>query len=104
MYLLVLSLDHCHIDIFQVAKALGASHGTSQGALPELFQHIEKFFRRLGTYTRVPPTLQMKEIMVKVIAEVLSVLAIATKELEQGKASQSIIGDGRPPSRLAYVS
>jgi hypothetical protein len=36
----------------------------------------------------------MKDIMVKVMAEVLSVLAIATKELEQGKASESIAGDG----------
>jgi hypothetical protein len=82
------SLDHCHTDIFQVAKALGASHCISQSALPELFQLIERFFIRLDTYTKVPPTLKMKEIMVKVMAEVLSVLAIATKELEQGKAGK----------------
>jgi hypothetical protein len=81
-------LGYYQTDVFQVAKALGPGHSISQRALAELFRQIEKFFRRFEIYTKVPPTQDMKEIMVKVMAEVLSVLAIATKELKQGKASE----------------
>ena len=42
----------------------------------------------------------MTEITVKVMVEVLSILAVATREIERGKASESTSGDGRP--LLAY--
>jgi hypothetical protein len=90
----------CYTCIFQVSVSLGTSHGTSLDALAELFRRIEEFFRRLETYTMIPPTPEMKEVVVKVMAEVLSVLAIATKELEQRNPSELITCDGRPP--LAY--
>jgi hypothetical protein len=35
----------------------------------------------------------MTEITVKIMVEVLSILAIATREIERGKASESISGD-----------
>jgi hypothetical protein len=35
----------------------------------------------------------MTEISVKIMAEVLSILAVATREIERGKASESICGD-----------
>jgi hypothetical protein len=66
------------------------------GAVAELFEHIEMFLRRLETYTKVPPTPEMQEVIVKVMAEVLSVLAVATKVIEQGKTSE-LITDGRRP-------
>jgi hypothetical protein len=74
-----------HTYIFQVAKALGSSQDDMEGALAELFEHIKKFFKRLEIYARVPPTEGLQEVMVKVMVGVLSVLAIATKKLEQGK-------------------
>ena len=83
-----------------MVKAFGAGQGASQGALAELFSEIGKFFRRLHTYTKVPPTAEMKEVIVRIMAEVLSILAVATRMLERGKMSESITVGRRP--LLAY--
>ncbi|KAF8267696.1 hypothetical protein EI94DRAFT_1279881 [Lactarius quietus] len=58
----------------------------SQEALIDLFERIENFFKRLETYTAVPPTAAMTEIIVKIMIEVLNIFAIATKEIRQGRA------------------
>jgi hypothetical protein len=88
------------VHIYQAVKAFGASPGASQRALAELFCQIEKFFRRLDTYAKVTPTAELKGIMVKIIAEVLSILAVATRILERGKMSELTAVGGR--SLLAY--
>ena len=67
----------------QVAKDVEAS----QDALIDLFERIENFFKRLETYTSVPPTEAMTDIIVKIMIEVLNIFAIATKEMRQGRAS-----------------
>ena len=59
----------------------------SQDALIDLFERIENFFKRLETYTSVPPTEAMTDIIVKIMIEVLNIFAIATKEMRQGRAS-----------------
>jgi hypothetical protein len=83
-----------------VAKAFGASNGNSLYAIAELFEYTEKFLRRLDTYTNIPQTPEMQEVIVKLLTEVLSVLGIATKVIGTGTSSELIIGDGRP--LLAY--
>ena len=55
--------------------------------LIELFERIESFFVRLQTHTEYPPTAQLTDVMGKVMAEVLSMLAIATKEMKRGRIS-----------------
>ncbi|KAN0127791.1 hypothetical protein V8E53_014404, partial [Lactarius tabidus] len=55
----------------------------SRDALIELFDKIENFFIRLQTYTEVPPTAAMTNVVGKIMAEVLCLLAIATKEMKQ---------------------
>ena len=67
----------------QAAKDVEAS----QDALVDLFGSIQFFFSRLESYTLVPPTDAMVEIMVKIMIEVLNIFAIATKEMGQGRAS-----------------
>ena len=62
----------------------------SQGALVDIFERIENFFRRLETYTEVPTTEAMKDIIVKIMVEVLGIFAIVTKEMKQGRASELI--------------
>ncbi|KAF8463552.1 hypothetical protein DFH94DRAFT_857982 [Russula ochroleuca] len=57
----------------------------SQTALVDLFERIENFFLRLGTYIELPPTAEMTDIIVKVMVEVLLILALVTKEIKQGK-------------------
>ncbi|KAF8463549.1 hypothetical protein DFH94DRAFT_699530 [Russula ochroleuca] len=58
---------------------------SSQGALVDLFERIENFFIRLGTYIELPPTAEMTDIIVKVMVDVLLILALVTKEMKQGK-------------------
>ena len=64
---------------------------TSKDALIELFERIENFFKRLETYTSVPPTDAMTNIIVKIMTEVLNIFAIATKEMKQGRASALLL-------------
>jgi ribosomal protein S8 len=60
----------------------------SQEALADLFERIENFFKRLESYTEVPPTDAMTGIIVKIMVEVLNIFAIATKEMKQGRAKK----------------
>ncbi|KAH9052938.1 hypothetical protein EDB83DRAFT_2394989 [Lactarius deliciosus] len=68
---------------------LVAARGTaaSRDVLIELFEKIENFFERLQTHTEAPPTVQMTNVMGKVMAEVLSMLAVATKVMYQSRMS-----------------
>lgn len=60
--------------------------------LIDLFVRMENFFRRLETYTEVPPTPPMLDIIVKIMVEVLTIVAIATTDVKQKRASESIRG------------
>lgn len=72
-----------HADVCQAAKDVNAS----EEALADLFECIENFFKRLESYTEVPPTDAMNDMVVKIMVEVLNIFAIATKEMKQGRAS-----------------
>lgn len=72
----------------QAAKAVSAD----RDVLVDLFERIENFLRRLETYVDVQPTLGMTDIIVKVMVEVLFILGIATKEINQNSASELIPG------------
>jgi hypothetical protein len=58
--------------------------------LVDIFVRIEGFFKRLESYTEVPPTAAMTDVIVKIMIEVLSILAIATKNIKQGRSSELI--------------
>jgi hypothetical protein len=62
----------------------------ARGILSELFERIENVFRRLEVYIEVPPTVGMTDALVKVMVEILRILAIVTKEIRQSRASESI--------------
>ena len=55
---------------------------------------MENFFRRLEAYIEVSQTPNMADIIVKVMIEVLFILSIATKELNQNSASELISDNG----------
>jgi hypothetical protein len=76
-----------------VAKALGASHRSTLGTLAELFKHIVKFLRCLESYMNVLPMPEIQEVVVKVMAEVLAVLAVVTKVIEQRPIRKFITND-----------
>jgi hypothetical protein len=57
-------------------------------ALVDLLESIEHFLKRLDIYTTVPPTPAMTEIVVKIMMELLSTLALVTKHIKQGRPSE----------------
>jgi len=67
----------------QAVRDTRASHGI----IVEIFERMEFFFLRLEIYTEVPPTTEMKEIIIKIMVEVLSILAVATKDINQCRMS-----------------
>ena len=62
-------------------------------ALVDMLEAIEHFLKRLDIYTEIPSTPEMDEIIVKIMVELLSTLGLATKELEQGRSSESCLAD-----------
>ena len=69
---------------FQAAK----DASPSQDKLIELFNQIERFIGRLEIYTGLTPTAAMTNITVEIMVEVLTILAIATKEVKRGRLSE----------------
>jgi hypothetical protein len=67
--------------------------GASTDALVDLFSRIEAFFKRIEAYIEVPPTVAMTDLMVKIVVEVIGILAVATREMKQGPASECFLGD-----------
>jgi len=75
-----------HIWIIQAASGVSSSYG----ALVELFECLGNFLKRLRIYTDLPLTPPMAEISVKIMVELLCVLALATKQIKQGRFSKWI--------------
>ena len=63
-----------------------ASHDT----LIHLFERINFFLQRLNIYTEIPLTNDLTELLGKIMAELLSILAISTKEMSDRKMSELI--------------
>ena len=63
---------------------------TSQEKIIDIFNRIEHFFRRLEIYTVLTPTAAMTDMIVEIMVDVLTVLAIATKEVKRGSLSELI--------------
>jgi hypothetical protein len=61
--------------------------------LVDLFERIENFFKRLESHTELKPSEAMTGMMVKIMVEVLSVLAVVTVEVKQRRRSQFINSD-----------
>ena len=56
--------------------------------LLDIFERIEMCFRRLETYTEVPLTTEMTDVIIQIMSEFLSALGIATKEIKQSRTSE----------------
>ena len=62
----------------------------SYEALVKLFERILFFLQRLQHYTSVSLTLEMMELLAKVMAQILSILALSTKTMKERRISQSV--------------
>jgi hypothetical protein len=67
-------------------KDVVASHDT----LINLFERIHFFLHRLDSYTRVPLTNGFTELLGKVMAQILSILALSTKAVTERRISELI--------------
>lgn len=74
--------------VIQAAIAVGASYD----ALVELFECVANFLGRLRIYSEIPSTPAMSDMLIKIMVEVLSVLALATKQIKQGRFSTPLVG------------
>jgi hypothetical protein len=81
------SRGHLNANISQAAKDVRAGRDT----LVDIFERIESFFRRLEIYTSVPPNQEMADTITTIMVEVLCILAVATKEVKQGRTSTSLL-------------
>ncbi|KAF8485118.1 hypothetical protein DFH94DRAFT_718426, partial [Russula ochroleuca] len=59
-------------------------------AVVDLLESIQHFLNRLDIFTRVPPTVAMTETVVKILVELLSTFALATKQIKQGRSRKFI--------------
>jgi hypothetical protein len=64
---------------------------TSYDALLELFECFEHYLGRLKVLTEIPSAVE--GILVKIMVELLGVLAIAVQQINQGRFSESMLAD-----------
>lgn len=74
-----------YTEIWQAAKGVSASHD----ALLDLFWRMDNFFKRFKVYSQSFVSTELAEVLVNVVVKVLNILSIATKEVEQSRASES---------------
>ena len=77
----------CSLDTQLLKAAKGVSD--SYDALIELFECFEHYLGRLKVLTEIPSTLG--EILVKIMVELLGVLALAMQQIKQGRFSESCL-------------
>ena len=58
-----------------------------------MLESIECLLKPLEIYTLVPPTPPSDDMIVKIMVELLSTLALTTKELKEGRSSESVVAD-----------
>jgi hypothetical protein len=78
---------HPNTNDSQTAKDVRAD----QDGLFEIFERLEAFFERLEIYTEAALDQKMAETVTKIMAEVLNIIGITTKEMRQGRTSKSSV-------------
>jgi hypothetical protein len=79
-------------QVSQAAKGVS----TSYDALVELFECFEHYLGRLKIFTEIPSA--VGEVLVKIMAELLSVLGLTIQQIKQGRLSVYYLVDTRPLS------
>jgi hypothetical protein len=81
--------NECLRDAFVFQAASGVT--SSYDGLLDLFECLGNFLKRLEIYTAIPPTPMMSNIIVKILVELLSVLALATRQIKHGRFSKCTV-------------
>jgi hypothetical protein len=70
--------------LFQAASGVV----TSYDILVNLFERVQLFLQRLKIYTSIQLTTELTEILGKIMAEIIMILALKTREVKQGTVSK----------------
>ncbi len=73
--------------VCQTAQGVSSSYD----ALIDMFESLGNFLQRLDIYASLPPTPMMTDVIVKILVELLAVLALATKQIKQGRFSECAV-------------
>jgi hypothetical protein len=63
---------------------------TSHDTIIHIFERIHFFLQRLNSYTGIPLTNESRELLGKIMAQLLSILALSTKAMTEWRISGSI--------------
>jgi len=74
------------MQVWQAVKDVS----TSYDALVNLLESMAHFMNRLDIYTRVPLTGAMAEMIVKIMVEIISTLALVTKQIKLNRPSECL--------------
>lgn len=75
---------------------------TSYDALVDLFECAGNFLKRLNIYTEIPVTDGVMDIAVEIMTEVISVIALATKQIKQGRFSEYTRAHNTPLAEKSF--
>jgi hypothetical protein len=75
--------------VIQAAKSVISS----REALVNVLESIGQFVGRLKIYTEIPLSSAMVEIVVQIIVELISILALETKKFTRRRLSESVLTD-----------
>ena len=75
-------------QVYQAANGVSSSHD----ALIDLLECFEHFLGRLKAFTVIPSTLG-GIFLVKIMAELLSILALTMQQINQGRFSEFVLTD-----------
>ena len=87
--MILLHLPRVHPSDMQVCQAV-KDVSTTYDALVNLLESMAHFMNRLDIYTRVPLTRAMTEMIVKIMVEIISTLALVTKQIKQNRPSECL--------------
>ena len=83
-------MNHCDTPLYQSPRAFATGKDASVGIF---FERMGNSFRRVDFPHEVIPTSEMVDDRVNIMADVLWILAIATKRIRRSRASELIPGD-----------
>ena len=67
-------------------RDVAANHKT----ITQLFERIQLFLQRLKSYIGIPLTEDFTELLGKIMAQILSILALSTKTMTERRTSESV--------------
>ncbi len=81
-------MNSLSLGLVTLISQAAVSVATSYEVLVSLFERVRYFLLRLKIYTDIPPTTELTEILGKIMAEIVFILALGTKEMMRGSISE----------------